>query len=108
MTIPYDDGSNDAFRQARESKITKYQNIKAEYISRSFEGKVEALIYGALGNVDPDNIKVLTALNMNPNYVKRVEKFISTSSICGSYVLWTTHTNRVPQSQSTLAAPPVP
>lgn len=92
LVITSEDCLNKTMDQRRQEKIQKYKHLSEWYSSQGKTAKFEALVYGNIGAIAPENYDVLTGdLRIQHGFAKLMQRYISLDIIAQSNRIWWLH-----------------
>lgn len=96
ICCPFDNRLN-AFREARENKVAKYEPVRRWLLQKYQRVSVDAVVVGALGSWDPANDRVLRRF-CSRSYLRLLKKLAVSETVAGSRNIYATHVTGQRQS----------
>ncbi|CAI5741780.1 unnamed protein product [Peronospora destructor] len=109
LTVTFEDQApgarHSSLQLSYDHKILKYQPIAAELRQTGWRVQTAAIVYGALGSVQPSNIKTYTeALQLHKGEARQLELPLSSLCVRASHRIWRGHCRQHRERQGSGAA----
>ena len=109
LAVTYEDQApgarHSSLQLSYDHKILKYQPIAAELRQKGWRVQTTAIVYGALGSVQPSNFKAYTeALRLHKSEARQLDLQLSSLCVRASHRIWRGHCRQHRERQGSGAA----